>query len=284
MRATSQQYTQYNEVAQGEAVLPNEDALPNEQTMPEMPGETVWPVESEPESTAVAPRHHHVVRHALSRVFVCFIAAPLLWIVCKIWFGFDIDTSYERAANFNVRRYKGPLIFTPNHVQYLDESLVGMGVWPKIPHYVSMNQNFKIPVAGVILRMAETWTLGEKLSGLKKLSEKMRDAFAKGQSVCIYPEGMLVPYRKGLGKFHRGAFLASTYYHVPVVPIVLRQKPSRGIQRLRHKPSFTVVVGAPMYAQTQNVSLRRASFNLMHDVKTQMARMLKGPYTPSNHS
>lgn len=227
-------------------------------------------------------RPYEIIARILSRIFVCGIAAPLLWIVCKIWFGFRIDTSYVRASHFNPRTYKGPYIVTPNHIHYLDESLVGCALWPKIPHFVTIDENFKIPVAGTILRMAQTWGLGRGITGLQALSKKMDTAFLQGHSVCIYPEGMLVPYRKGLGTFHRGPFLAAAYYHVPVVPVILRQTTPRGIHRLLHKPSFDVVVGAPLYAHTSSSTLRQASFDLMDRTRHTMTKMLHGSLDSSD--
>ncbi|MBC7326858.1 1-acyl-sn-glycerol-3-phosphate acyltransferase [bacterium] len=84
---------------------------------------------------------------------------------------------------------EGALIVAANHISYLDPPLVGVALWPqRILHYVAKLELFKIPILGLILRLVNAFPV--KRGKPDRLAMKRAlDLLAKGEAVCIFPEG-----------------------------------------------------------------------------------------------
>ena len=69
-----------------------------------------------------------------------------------------------------------------------------------------------------------------------------------GETVHIYPEGMLRPYATDLLQFKKGAFAMAVENNVPIIPSVILTREPDGIYKwFKRKPLFTQVVLEPIY-------------------------------------
>jgi 1-acyl-sn-glycerol-3-phosphate acyltransferase len=87
--------------------------------------------------------------------------------------------------------------------------------------WISKIENFKVPVIGWYLRMADYITVdrGDEESKNEMLEKSMR-CLKNGTSIMIFPEGTR-SLDKEIGFFKRGAFQLAQQANVPILPVVI---------------------------------------------------------------
>jgi 1-acyl-sn-glycerol-3-phosphate acyltransferase len=87
--------------------------------------------------------------------------------------------------------------------------------------WISKIENFKVPVIGWYLRMADYIVVdrGNEESKVEML-EKSTDCLRKGISIMIFPEGTR-SLNNEIGFFRRGAFQLALQANVPVLPVLI---------------------------------------------------------------
>jgi 1-acyl-sn-glycerol-3-phosphate acyltransferase len=110
-------------------------------------------------------------------------------------------------------------VFISNHQSMLDILIVNCLRYRY--KWISKIENFKVPVIGWYLRMAEYITVnrGNEESKLEML-EKSNDCLRKGISLMLFPEGTR-SLNKEIGFFKRGAFQLALQAGVPVLPVLI---------------------------------------------------------------
>jgi 1-acyl-sn-glycerol-3-phosphate acyltransferase len=112
----------------------------------------------------------------------------------------------------------GPVIFTPNHVTYLDPIWISVPVQRRI-YYMAWDAVFRIPVFASILRVFGAFPV--RIEGHDKSA--MREArchLAAGRALMVFPEGGRTTTGK-LMPFKAGAYRLALFAGAPIVPVTI---------------------------------------------------------------
>jgi acyl-[acyl-carrier-protein]-phospholipid O-acyltransferase/long-chain-fatty-acid--[acyl-carrier-protein] ligase len=152
-----------------------------------------------------------------------------------------------------------PTVFIANHVTFVDGLLISMLSKQPI-RFLVLSSFWKQPFTRFFLNAMDAIPFGTGSPGeTRKGLEAAREALAKGQYVCIFPEGALTrtghlhPFKRGIEKLLEGT-------EAQVVPIYLERlwgsifsfKRGRFIRKLPQQIPYpvTVAVGKPLPATT----------------------------------
>ena len=115
----------------------------------------------------------------------------------------------------------GPCVVVANHCSYLD-GVVMKAALPARFAFVIKREMDRVPVAGLLLRGigSEFVERFDRHKGASDARRVLRTA-SKGQSLVFFPEGTFAN-KRGLLKFHTGAFAIAARAQSPVVPCVIR--------------------------------------------------------------
>lgn len=114
------------------------------------------------------------------------------------------------------------VVYICNHVSFLDWLILSAVIPGKI-RFVMTHKIWKIPIFGLLFRIFDAIPIAPKREDsilFEKAFESVRDTLARGESVFIFPEGMLTrdgnvcPFKRGIDRI-----VAET--PVRVVPIAL---------------------------------------------------------------
>ncbi len=110
-------------------------------------------------------------------------------------------------------------VIISNHQSLLDILLVNCLRYKY--KWISKIENFKIPVIGWYLKMADYIVVdrGNEVSKVEML-EKSSDCLKKGTSIMIFPEGTR-SLNNEIGFFKRGAFQLALEAKVPLLPVLI---------------------------------------------------------------
>jgi len=148
----------------------------------------------------------------------------------------------------------GGALIVCNHVSYMDAVIVGI-LFRRPVRFLSWEGFERVPVMKVITRMMGTVPVSEEKA--KDAIQRAADALARGEVVCIFPEGSLTR-TGGVLPLRRGYELIARRAGVPIVPMVIdglwgsifSHSGGKFFWKLpRHFPRpLHVVVGAPFPA------------------------------------
>ncbi|MCI9272794.1 MAG: 1-acyl-sn-glycerol-3-phosphate acyltransferase [Clostridiales bacterium] len=205
-----------------------------------------------------------------SRLFLYFIAFPLLFLFDHAVFGLKI------RGKEHVKNLKGKgAVLVCNHAHYFDCTFLGLLAMPRKAIFTSLERLFYVPVVSQLIYFLGSVPVPSSPSRMRSFLQQMVQAVKDGRLLCIYPEGELIPYCQTLRDFKDGAFTIAARAHVPVIPVVLTQRPRRGIWKLlKRKPCFTLTAGEPIYPSNQE-NIRRSARELYQKALEQMNEQLK---------
>lgn len=185
----------------------------------------------------------------------------------------------------NLRRAgRGGLVLASNHVHYLDCALIDCLFWSfgRRAYYATLENNFKIPIARHLIRWLGGVPIPQSPHRMVRFLEEMERALQSGDCVSVYPEGILRPYAEQLHTIRRGAFQLAVRAGVPLLPICITFRESRGLHRLlRQKPLIDVRVLEPLQADPSRpqreeidrlmTAYRRSMQSCMEEIYSQSA-------------
>lgn len=178
----------------------------------------------------------------LQDTFYYLIAVPILFVVNKVVLG------YKLVGKENLKKVPGAKITISNHVHTIDCSMNGLANFPQYCYFVTLQSNVEIPFIGKLVKLLRGIPIPIKISEKEKFYENIAELLKNGETVHIYPEGMLRPYATDLIKFKKGAFAIAVENNVPIVPSVILTREPDGIYKwFKRKPLFTQVVLEPIY-------------------------------------
>ena len=168
------------------------------------------------------------------------IAIPILYFIVLFEYGLKM------RGKHNLRGLHGAVVVC-NHVHPLDCAMIACTLCPRRVVFATLKRNFRIPVAGFLIRQLCSLSVGEDLSEVRAFVEEASGLLQKGRWLCIYPEGVLHRYTPQLMQFHSGAFHLAHRVGKPVCPLVLTKRPARGLFRLfRLGGCFTLHILPPV--------------------------------------
>lgn len=165
----------------------------------------------------------------------------LLFAYNRLMFGLKIEGLH------NVFALRGGAVIVCNHVHPMDCTFIDSVMQGRRVYYATLETNFKIPVARHLMRWLGGVPVPKSIHMLGDFSQEMQHILKNGGFVCMYPEGILYPYYKGLRKFRSGAFRLAAECSSPVLPFAITFREPHGIYRLyKRKPCVTLTVLEPI--------------------------------------
>ncbi len=180
-------------------------------------------------------------------VFVRAVATVLLAVFNRTVYGYKI------VGRKNLKSLgKNGAVAICNHIHPMDCTMIDMALWKKRMYYVTLESNFRIPLARHAIRVLGGVPLSPKPHIMGEMFSEMGKAIGDGAVVQIYPEGVLRPYYRGLRSFKNGAFRLAAEQHAPIVPMVLVQKKPKGLYRLiKKKPCLQLHILPLLYPKEE---------------------------------
>lgn len=160
---------------------------------------------------------------------IFIVAAPILYVFNKIFFGFKIE------GKENLKKIRGGKITVSNHIHPMDCTMNGLINFPKRVYYPTLATNFKIPIIKDLIRILYAIPIPEKISQKEKFLTEIKNLINKGKTVHFYPEGSLWPYYEKIRKFQKGSFKISVETNCPIVPILYKFEDPEGVYKLYKK-------------------------------------------------
>lgn len=197
-------------------------------------------------------RDTHLKR--FGRAFLLNIVTLLLTVFNYVWFG----TTVRGRKNLKAVSRTGAVTVC-NHIHPMDCTMVNTALWGRRRYFVSLESNFRIPIAGHLLKILGAVPMSSKTTVAIEMFEAMEKALKDGVLVHIYPEGVLVPYAEGIRDFKNGAFRLAFRAHVPVLPLVISQSEPAGLLKiLKRRPCLKVEILPPVYFEDTQVARKTA--------------------------
>ena len=198
-------------------------------------------------------------------IFYYCIIIPLLKVGVTLWFGLKL----ENRAVFRSLKGQGYVV-TSNHIHPMDCTMIGLSIFPRHAIYTSQEETFYVRGLGLLLKLLNCIPILSGMQGLRIFLDTMEAELKRGKVVVVYPEGEIGLLCDHLRKFRDGAFTLATRANVPIVPVILTPRESRGIWKLfRREYCLTLTAGEPIMpveAESQKkavVQLREQTFEAM---------------------
>ncbi len=131
--------------------------------------------------------------------------------------------------------------------------MVWVSLFPKTTRFVSLPSNFRIPLAGRILKLSKSIPIPVDMSTGRQFLSNIQNELKMENIVHFYPEGILLKNYSGLRKFRRGAFYAAVKADKPVLPLAIRKLTRKdGKKRpFRHSTRYVLLIGEPVRPDDQ---------------------------------
>ena len=130
-----------------------------------------------------------LILQGFRRFFYYVVAVPILAILCRVVFGLEI------RGREHLSSLKGAVLIC-NHVHYLDSAMVAVAAWGRHVTFATLDQNFKLPIVGWLLKQFGCIPVGTSLKGTKLFLEQSEQLLREEKLVGIFPEGNLQEYRQ----------------------------------------------------------------------------------------
>jgi 1-acyl-sn-glycerol-3-phosphate acyltransferase len=156
----------------------------------------------------------------------------LRWTVIPLY---SIVMPFRYYGNKKVK--DGACIYICNHFTLFDAVYVAKTTWEGI-HFMSKKEVFDMFIIGPCIRLIKGISVNRDGNDVRALLDSMK-CLKNGEKIAIYPEGTRNKSGKGMLPFRHGAAALAIKAKVPVVPVVMYEKP-----RLFH--CTHVLVGEPI--------------------------------------
>jgi 1-acyl-sn-glycerol-3-phosphate acyltransferase len=214
--------------------------------------------------------HRNGFLQRLASILLRGFADIVLAVLDRICFGLTIGG----RKNKKLIRGRGAVTIC-NHIHPMDCTMVDLAMWSRRMYYVTLESNFRIPLIRHFIRMLGGVPLPTKTKAIAELFDEMGKALRAGSCVQIYPETVLHPYFDGLRRFEDGAFHLAVKNRAPILPIVVSQRPPRGLFCFyKHRPCLHLEILPPIEPDA-SLSLRDARKRLKQDCQEAMAAYLE---------
>ncbi|HPE94730.1 MAG TPA: lysophospholipid acyltransferase family protein [Bacillota bacterium] len=200
------------------------------------------------------------VLHTFNYIVVRILAQIILHIYNFTFLGMKI----KGRRNVIKLHGKGAVIVC-NHVHPMDCTVIDCAIPLKRIYYTTLEANFRIPLIRHIIRALGGVPIPKSPHRLKEMMDQMNALLKRGKCVCMYPEGVLVPYCEYLRKFHDGAFRLSAESGAPLVPAVVTfRKPGWPRSLFRKRPCLTLNILEPLVPD-EDVCMRERTQKLREE-------------------
>ena len=186
-------------------------------------------------------------RYFTNRFVLRKIALTLLPLYNRLMFGLTVSGE-ENLADIN-----GGMVTICNHVHTLDCTMVAGICRQHRMYFPTLNENLEMPFVGHLVKDLGGIPIPDQLSEFRAFMRGIEATLEQGDTVHLFPEGSLEPYCPSIRSFKKGAFTFAYDAAVPVVPMVLTYRETKGIRGIfRKKPLLHLEVLKPVYPNIKN--------------------------------
>ncbi len=176
-----------------------------------------------------------------SFLFKYLIIFPVFYPITKIILGF------KAQGRSNLKQLNGGAVTVSNHAHILDAPMITFSLFPRQPSMTSIKGNFQTPGVSFLVKVLGAVPIPEKPKALMNFFSAMQAETHRGRIVHFYPEASLWPGHTQLCPFKKGAFFLAVNADVPVLPMVIKQRPPKGLFKIfKKKPCISVEIGSPL--------------------------------------
>ena len=146
-----------------------------------------------------------------------FVMRLLIWLVIHTVYRVD-KTGLDKIPD------DGPALLICNHVSFVD-ALILAGSIKRPIRFVMYFRIYQLPILSFIFKTANAIPIASpnEHAGLMKLAfNRISEALAEGELVCIFPEGKITDSGE-MGQFKSGVIRILERDPVPIVPLALRE-------------------------------------------------------------
>ncbi len=205
-----------------------------------------------------------------SFIFKYLIMYPAFYVILKLSLG------YASEGRQNLRLLQGGAVSVSNHVHTLDAPMLNFALFPRQPVMTSLKGNFETPGVSFLVSTLGATPIPETPKALRAFMQAMKGELGRGRLVHFYPEAALWPGYAELRPFKNGAFRLAVESGLPVLPLVLKQRPPHGLWKLlKKKPCITVAIGKPVPVPAGG-TVKEQVERLRDAVHASMQQMLSG--------
>ncbi|WP_195270638.1 lysophospholipid acyltransferase family protein [Eubacterium sp. 1001713B170207_170306_E7] len=175
------------------------------------------------------------------------VALILLPIYNRLMFGLEV------SGKNNLENINSGMVTICNHVHTLDCTMIAGVCKQHRLYFPTLNENLKLPFVGHLVDDLGGIPIPEQLSEFRAFMEGLEATLRQGDAVHLFPEGSLVPYCPSIRSFQKGAFTFAYDAAVPLVPMVLTYRETKGVRSLfRKKPLLHLQILKPVYPNINN--------------------------------
>ncbi len=145
-----------------------------------------------------------------------FVMRLLIWLLIHTVYRVD-KTGLDKIPD------DGPALLICNHVSFVDPLILAGSIKRPI-RFVMYFRIYQLPILSFIFKTANAIPIASpnEHAGLMKLAfNRISEAFAEGELVCIFPEGKITDSGE-MGQFKSGVIRILERDPVPIVPLALR--------------------------------------------------------------
>lgn len=201
--------------------------------------------------------------------FIRIFAIIVLSIYNKIVFGLKVK-GREKIKDLKGKAY----VSICNHVNFLDCTMVACALKEYSLYQPTLKDNFNIPIVGRLVRILGGIPIPQSVKGVNIFNKVVSEILNSNKVVHFFPEGVLIPYDKGIRNFKRGAFKCAYDNNVPIVPMVIKYRKPTGIHRVfKKKPCITIKILDPVFPDKDKSCKEESSF-LMENCYEKMKNVI----------
>lgn len=200
-------------------------------------------VESKPPKKNYRYEYRNPIAKFLSFLLFYVVAVPLVYIVCKIWYGFKVKGKHHKKG------IKSGYMVYSNHVLPVEFlfTFVSLSL-PRRTFIICNDDAVKIPVVGSLAKCLGALPLTRNsVSSARELFRVVEKKLKKNNVVMVMPEARIWPYYTGIRPFSHHSFLYAVKNNVPVIPAVTTFRKPKGLFKNYRGPRVTVYYGPPVY-------------------------------------
>ena len=202
-----------------------------------------------------------------------------IWFVGLMAFFNYIAYGFRVEGHRHLRNLTGGAISVSNHIHNIDCTMVSASLIPTRTTFISIPGNFRLPFVRWLIKWLGVVPIPAGRSSLLDFSDQTVEQLKKGLRFHFYPEGSLWQYDRGLRPFKKGAFHMAVNAGVPILPIVLAQRPVTGIRRIfRQKSQFKGVLCEPVYPDPSLPKARQIEDLLERTHETMRRTLQENPF------
>lgn len=161
----------------------------------------------------------------------------------------------------NIKHIKGGFFLYGNHTHWSDGFLPHVMASPKRTYVIAGPDAVSIKGLRNIVTMLGAIPVPTQPKALGPFTDAVKQRYAEGACVAIYPEAHIWPYYTGIRPFPPTSFQYPAELGTPVVAMVTRYRERKGRGNSIKRPARTVILSDPMYPKP-GLTVRQAQLDL----------------------